>query len=287
MTSVIVPVFNAGSVLDTTVPSVLALEGVDEWIWVNDGSTDDTQTRLSALLPSARAMRIVRLEENRGRGAARNAGVEAAKGGVLVFFDADVEPHSEAAARLVSTLEGPDTIASVARVRSVLDRPRDPYQRYLSRHARGARPTSGPVAWRYFLSGACALRRQSLDDVGGFDEDIVYGEDFDLACRLAGVSPRGLRLAETEVAVHNVGTLASALENASAFGHSLARMAGRSPKVVQIAEIPRVATHSFFAPFLPSPELLLRLVHGLPDSVQPKGVRVALGLSLLRGFHRG
>ncbi|MEM6287090.1 MAG: glycosyltransferase [Bacteroidota bacterium] len=286
MTSVVVPVLNGAEILSRTVPAVLALDGVDEWVWVDDGSTDGTGETLTSLTSGADAARVVRLGENRGRGAARNAGVEATRGDRLVFFDADVEPPPEAAARLRDALDRPGVVASVAQVRSILDRPEDPYQRYLADHPRGPAPGTGPVRWRFFLTCACALRRSAFTEAGGFDASIAYGEDFELACRLSKRSPEGLHVADTTVAIHEVAHLDTALANMHTFGHALRSIGRRHPEAIALAGLPRAAVALARWPVVPSPQTVSRVVRSLPPALHPRAVRVGLGLSLLHGLGR-
>ena len=93
MTAIVVPVYNGAHVLPQTVPAVLAQEGVDEWVWVDDGSTDETASLLGALLAGESRARLVRQPENTGRSAARNRGLDETTGSVVAFFDADVRPR--------------------------------------------------------------------------------------------------------------------------------------------------------------------------------------------------
>ena len=55
-----------------------------EIIVVDDGSTDETASRAAAA-----GARVIGLPSNRGKGEAMRAGIEAARGEVLVFLDAD------------------------------------------------------------------------------------------------------------------------------------------------------------------------------------------------------
>jgi glycosyltransferase involved in cell wall biosynthesis len=73
--SVIIPCFNYGRYLGRAIDSALEQEGVDrEVIVVDDGSTDDT-----AAVVRAYADRIIGMrQDNRGPGAARNRGIDAA-----------------------------------------------------------------------------------------------------------------------------------------------------------------------------------------------------------------
>lgn len=87
--SVIVPVFNPGKYLDECVDSILS-QDVDnlEVIFVNDGSTDNSLEALKGYARRDKRIRVIS-QFNCGAGAARNRGIEAARGGKLAFIDPD------------------------------------------------------------------------------------------------------------------------------------------------------------------------------------------------------
>ena len=231
MTSVIIPVFNGAEILPTTIPAVITLDA-DEVVWVDDGSEDGTSDLLAEAATSVPSARVVRLPANRGRAAARNAGVAAASGEVLIFFDADVEPRPGAARALAAALGPRGAVASVARLDPVVTDLTDPYQDYVANHPRGPSPSVRPgesVDWRFFLSGASAVRREAFRAAGGFPEAIPYGEDVAFACRLSRVHGDGLRLADATVRLHDVGDLTRALDHARQFGTAAATFAEPCP----------------------------------------------------------
>lgn len=84
--SVIVPAYNVESCLRQCLDSVLSQSlKASEVIVVNDGSTDRTEE-----MARSYGDQIVYVEqENRGQGAARNAGLAIAKGEYIAFLDAD------------------------------------------------------------------------------------------------------------------------------------------------------------------------------------------------------
>ena len=89
LVSVIIPVYNARKYLDTCLDSLLGQSYAKlEIILVNDGSRDD-----SLALCWARARQDARImvidQPNTGPGAARNAGLEIAKGEYVLFSDSD------------------------------------------------------------------------------------------------------------------------------------------------------------------------------------------------------
>jgi glycosyltransferase involved in cell wall biosynthesis len=84
--SVVIPTFNCGRFVTEAVESVLAQTVVPaEVIVIDDGSTDDTPTRLARY---AWRVRYVR-QSNQGVSEARNHGVRLALGDYIAFLDAD------------------------------------------------------------------------------------------------------------------------------------------------------------------------------------------------------
>ena len=89
MVSVIIPCYNSFQWMERC---IAALERQSyrsfEVIVVDDASTDGSYESLNELTVSF-PLQVIRLEENRGPGHARNVGIEAAKGDWIAFCDAD------------------------------------------------------------------------------------------------------------------------------------------------------------------------------------------------------
>lgn len=83
--SVVIPAYNEAERIGAVLEPVLAAPSVHEVIVVDDGSTDDT-----AAVAAQYGVKVVRLPENKGKGAALAAGAREAKGDVLLFLDADL-----------------------------------------------------------------------------------------------------------------------------------------------------------------------------------------------------
>ena len=107
--SVVIPVYNRASLLAQALRSVLAQSDQDfEIIVVDDGSTDDPVRVVDALGD----LRIVIIrQDNRGGGAARNTGIDRARGRFVAFLDSDDEylPHHLAAMRRLLD-QAPNTV---------------------------------------------------------------------------------------------------------------------------------------------------------------------------------
>ena len=87
--SVVVPVYNGQDYLDNCIRSIEGQTyGNLEVIIVNDGSTDETAVVCDRLRSDYGNVRVLTLDDE-GVSAARNAGIDAAKGDFITFVDAD------------------------------------------------------------------------------------------------------------------------------------------------------------------------------------------------------
>lgn len=90
LVSVVIPTYNRSTVLKRSVGIVLKQTfGEFEVLIIDDGSTDNTQEIVERL--SDNRIRHLQFAENQGANAARNAGVEAARGEYIAFLDVDDE----------------------------------------------------------------------------------------------------------------------------------------------------------------------------------------------------
>jgi hypothetical protein len=94
LVSVIVPCFNSGATIERALRSVLAQTSPDfELLVVNDASTDGSPeiARSVGAESGEGRLRVIDLPANQGSSAARNAGLDAARGTYIAFLDADDE----------------------------------------------------------------------------------------------------------------------------------------------------------------------------------------------------
>lgn len=118
--SVVVPAYNVEDYLDECLGSILSQSYDDlEVVVVDDGSTDATATIAARYADSDARVQLHR-QANAGLGAARNVGVELARGELLAFADSDDVVFPGAYRALVESLDasGSDlAIGSVHRLR--------------------------------------------------------------------------------------------------------------------------------------------------------------------------
>ena len=87
--SIIVPAYNASKYIEKCLNSILSQTYKNfEIIVVNDGSTDNTLDILKKCSEQSDKIKIV-AQKNKGVSAARNNGLEHAKGQYIAFVDAD------------------------------------------------------------------------------------------------------------------------------------------------------------------------------------------------------
>lgn len=102
--SVIIPAYNCAGTIRDTVSSIF-LSGLTDYeiIIVDDGSTDGTDRICDELSSRYEYIRCIH-QKNAGASAARNRGVQEAKGDYLWFFDADDGVKEQSVARVVKKL---------------------------------------------------------------------------------------------------------------------------------------------------------------------------------------
>jgi dolichol-phosphate mannosyltransferase len=102
--SILIPVYNEAATVGLTIARVRAVQLPigRELIVVDDGSTDDTGTRLAAL--QGPDIRLLRHVQNQGKGAALRTALEAARGDYCVVQDADLEYDPEDLPALIAPL---------------------------------------------------------------------------------------------------------------------------------------------------------------------------------------
>jgi len=117
--SIVIPVFNEARSLGVLHERLVrTLEKVGrpyEIIFVDDGSRDDSADVLRVLRARDTALRMIRFTRNYGQHAALLAGMERARGEIVVTLDADLQNPPEEIPRLLAALDdGADVVVGSA-----------------------------------------------------------------------------------------------------------------------------------------------------------------------------
>lgn len=183
--SVIIPTYNRANYILDAVESVCAQTYEDhEIIVIDDGSTDHTRDVLQPLIDDQRIIYVH--QENSGVSSARNHGIRLAQGKYVAFLDSDDTWDSTKLEAQITRLDSNPAIALV----------HNSFQRkHIDGTLLGSRDTSHITGWVYpeilldwsvLIPPSCViLRKAVLDQIGGFDETLRWGEDIDLWGRVS------------------------------------------------------------------------------------------------------
>jgi glycosyltransferase involved in cell wall biosynthesis len=183
LVSVVLPTYNRAATLARAVGSVLSQSHPAlELIIVDDGSTDHTSQVLAEI--DDRRVRCLRLPARAGAAAARNAGIAVSSGAVIAFQDSDDEWVPSKLACQLELLEtgGPDVGWVGGRHRVIAGSEKREVGPDLL--IRGQSYLPDLLDGQAFVTATWLVRRETLERIGRFREDMPCLEDWDLIFRL-------------------------------------------------------------------------------------------------------
>ena len=196
--SVVVPCHNAAPYVGATLRGILAQDGVVlEVVVVDDGSTDGSADLVAEEFSQVRLIR----QANAGVASARNAGIRAASHEWVAFCDADdLWLPGKLAAQWALLKAHPEARMAYTAWQvwhSSAAQPEAAWLDELNRDAADAHRWQGPSGWMYpellvdcvVWTSTVLARRELLTALGGFDESMAVGEDYDLWLRASRVTP--------------------------------------------------------------------------------------------------
>ncbi len=194
--TVLIPAYNASHLVGDAIRSALSQTYQDlEILVVDDGSTDDTADQARSFGSPVQALSV----SHGGLASARNHGMRAASGELIVFLDADDVLEESLVARAVGFLERHPEVAFVFCNVSVFYDDQIQVPMCIPPAAFGGQMEPvlhNPlvevlgVGYPISSSGLCA-RRHALREAGFFDEALWGAEDFEYWSRLYLRSPIG------------------------------------------------------------------------------------------------
>ena len=190
--SVVIPVFNGKELLKRYLPSVLAScrnygAGETEIVIVDDAGSDGTVEFLNTAFPTVKVLRHV---ENLGFSATANDGILAARYGIVVLFNNDVEVAPDFLNFVPQNFSDPEVFAirpglTDTAAGDTITAPKIGGNFRLGHFEVPVGPR-GATRFAFFAGGgASAYDREKFLELGGFDELFApfYFEDVDLSYR--------------------------------------------------------------------------------------------------------
>lgn len=174
--SVIIPTLNMGHFLPDAIGSIARQKvSADEIIVVDCGSIDETKEILKRHYDAGLPIRFIETNE-RNPGAARNKGLEQARGDFIAFLDADDLWPAEKLATQIGFLKASPAKGMVSG--------RVTYFDILDQQKLAPASNSRTETIFHVHLGACVYRRAVFERIGMFDPTLRYSEDFDLLMRI-------------------------------------------------------------------------------------------------------
>lgn len=176
--AVIIPVRNRSDFLRDCLNSLVTQDfpiRQCEVIVCDDHSEEDLEPVIEVFRPHLPKLKLLRQQEHRGPGAARNMGFRSSSAGMFVCLDSDIVCNPYFLKELLETLKAnPHWVAAEAALIPNQDQPSPLWDAPVCDH--GGR----------YHTAAIAYRRDALFSVGGFDETFKLAacEDVDLAAKL-------------------------------------------------------------------------------------------------------
>lgn len=175
--SIVIPTFNRDKTLPFAINSVINQTcGNWELIVVDDGSTDDTKEVIENFLDDSRIKYTYK--GNKGVSAARNLGLKLALGDYIVFLDSDDFFSEDLICNInQACLEKPDLICwEVIKIINGKKKKWKPVK--LNGLYNNVEAT--------FLAGSVCYKKNLLLEFGGYDQEISFGENYELGQRISG-----------------------------------------------------------------------------------------------------
>lgn len=170
--SVVMPARNAATTLEVQLDALSrqTYDGCWELLVVDNGSTDATAMVAAAFRSRIPHMTVVTADHRFGVNVARNAGIEVARGELILLCDADDRVQDGWVQSMVDALQHHEAVAGKLELEELND-PRILPKRVPHRRR-------GSLDFLPYAVGAnCGFRRIAWEAIGGFDESLKGGGD--------------------------------------------------------------------------------------------------------------
>jgi glycosyltransferase involved in cell wall biosynthesis len=184
LVSVIIPTYNRANIIQSAINSAIAQTYKNtEIIIVDDGSNDATADLIAGFGNKVKFI----YKENGGVSSARNLGIRKSSGELIAFLDSDDVWLPEKLEKQVSFFEQNPDFGMVLCDCFFMNESREITDRFSRRQNL---PNDGYILEDvfqnpYLVPSSVLVRKEVLDEIGSFDEQISTAEDLDLHLRIA------------------------------------------------------------------------------------------------------
>ncbi len=180
--SIVIPNYNHGDYLSQAIESALAQTYPQvEVIVVDDGSTDHSAQVLARYADRVRCIH----QENAGLSAARNTGLDLARGDYVALLDADDMLEPDYLQTLVPILEKDPGLGGVYCGYRFVDQHGRPLPEVQSRVVPSTAFYDALLGGNFLVPESMLLRRRCYQEAGPFDTALTACEDWDMWLRVA------------------------------------------------------------------------------------------------------
>lgn len=195
--TIIIPARNAAATLAACLTACQEQEGLGrsfyEIIVVDDGSVDET----AVVAKRAGADKVIQHQQPRGAGSARNSGLQAAQGEIVLFTDADCQPTRTWLDAMLQPFADPELMGGKGIYATAQNKL---VARFVQLEYEDKYDKLRPQPTIDFVDTySAAYRRNVLLENGGFDPRVFYVEDQELSFRLAAQNCKMIFIPEAVV----------------------------------------------------------------------------------------
>ncbi|WP_345371223.1 glycosyltransferase family A protein [Algivirga pacifica] len=198
--SVIIPAFNADKYLYEAIQSIKKQTSpIGEIILVDDGSTDTTATIIHSQFPEV----VYVKQENTGPAAARNKGLQIAKGPLIAFLDADDQWLPSKTALQLNAFQEDPSLEIVSGMTTYQFMPESMYRKELYR--------SAEKKTFHILLSSVIVKKSVFEKTGLLDETLQLSEDQDwfMKVRELGIKTHIIDEVVLQYRIHEKGITAN------------------------------------------------------------------------------
>ena len=174
--SVLMSVFNSEEFLEDSINSILNQTFKEfEFLIINDGSTDKSEDIIKKFMKFDKRIRYIK-QNNIGLTKSLNKGIKIAEGTLIARQDADDISNYNRLETQIKVFENRHVDLCCSRTWLIEQKRKSPRLTYYL-------PKSLILLIKNpFIHGTFLIKKNSLDELGGYDENFYYSQDYKLIC---------------------------------------------------------------------------------------------------------